>query len=309
MSCINEMEILKQLPLDIVQESSDFIRFKCPICHEGKSYDKKARAYYICSGSGGYIYCHNCGYSSSLYWFIKDNYPQYEVDYKSMIEDLAMEKFLHPEKFKKNVLVQDKKDIVIPEFDPIFEHEKAVEYVESRKIDISIYRLWFADYNSVIIPLYDENFRMFAYQQRYLKPGKLKYKITKIDDNYKKIYNYYNKKYKRSDRVYITEGVFDCDTLRSVGLNSVAVLGASIPPEVLKMTDDIVVVLDNDARGIKEMKRIAEKFSDVRFVILNKDKNEDKIDLNEYYIKYGKDRLLEMLEREEVDSLSLLFSM
>jgi len=298
--CNKEMGIIKTLPIVITKIEKNLINFKCPICNEGKSWGSKSRAFYICKGDKGYIYCHNCHYKNSLMGFVYDLLPEEYGRYKREMDDLVIDSFLIED---REIDREFEIEYKTPSFQPIFDNREAVEYVERRKIDIDVYRKWYSDEKSVIIPLLNDRYEMFAYQHRFIVNHKLRYKTIMLNRNYKKLYNFYNKRYKSDDKVYICEGIFDSASIESIGLNSIAVLGASIPYEVLNITDNIVIILDSDKTGMKKMIELSKKYRDIKFIIMpNEDK---KLDVNSYLIKYGKDRLREFIDKNEIDSYQL----
>ena len=52
-------------------KSENLANSRCPICGDSKHNKKKARLYFYEKDDGFVVHCHNCGYSSSLSFFLK----------------------------------------------------------------------------------------------------------------------------------------------------------------------------------------------------------------------------------------------
>jgi hypothetical protein len=55
---------------------------RCPVCGDSARRDDIKRMYLL-DDNGWFVYCHNCGYSSSLYFFVRDFYPEHFDRFKS----------------------------------------------------------------------------------------------------------------------------------------------------------------------------------------------------------------------------------
>ena len=74
--------------------------------------------------------------------------------------------------------------------------------------------------------------------------------------NYRQAYDLSHKEY--NGGVFLVEGIFDCLSLRSIGLPAVAAMGASVSKikcELLKLFSKVVAIPDDDSVGRKELSR------------------------------------------------------
>lgn len=168
-------------------EGSNTYHCSCPVCMEGKSFRKKKRCWYL--PSKNLIYCHNCGWSSRPYkWIktvgnlsrediieeiksgeyniinvdkIKEDLPQ-STDFFELDDDLPgncvdLENKLQLEYYKDNSVVL-----------------RALNYLKSRRLITSINRpdKFFVSLddqvhkNRIIIPFYNEKGEIEFYQTR-----------------------------------------------------------------------------------------------------------------------------------------------
>lgn len=135
-------------------------------------------------------------------------------------------------------------------FIPAKSHRPAAEYCSRRKIPLKVFKGFY--YNEEIkvikdngkkfsyrdmltMPFYFGS-KIYGYQARSLE-GKTFY--TKSFPSHK-IYNLYN--IDNSNTIYILESILDSIFLD----NAVAMIGASIPKEIIKIMKDPVLVFDND---------------------------------------------------------------
>jgi hypothetical protein len=307
-----EYELVKSLDLNFNKNYQDGynINFKCLCCHEGKSYNLKSRMFYLNSNDPkkpSIIFCHNCGYSKPLKYFLSDFFPQLAGDYRDIIRESTYKNFINSLESEYKNKAHKKIDNNISQsitFKSIFRYPNVLKYVKDRMISRNVYKGWYGNKKAAIIPLLNEKLTLFGYQYRYLE-GSFRYKTVIIDNKYKKIYNWYNNRelYIASDKdIYITEGVFDTATFNSLNLHSIAILGASIPRELLSLSN-IVIVLDNDDRGKLEIKKLISQYSNLKFLIID---SSIKCDINDYYIQYGREKTLNLINNSIKSSLELL---
>ncbi len=234
----------------------------CPICGDadsriGKRIASKKRFYFLSKGNGISVYCHKCGFSASLPWFLK----QYHSD---IFEDYIFQNF----KRKGPSLKEQLKDKCSkPEFNtedvydldsciPIHklpENHFVVRYVKNRQIPFDKIMLC-PDINKVllreqrlnktvptlIIPYYRRDMTCRVFQVRFFDPKiKPKYLSFKYDDDDEKIYNM--DFVDTTNPVYVLEGPIDAMMVD----NAVAVGGSNqnsvdVPNQV--------IVFDNEPR-------------------------------------------------------------
>lgn len=154
----------------------------CPICHEGKSWGRKKRAFYI--PKSDIITCHNCGWYGSPARWIKEvsgcSYDDIKREAKNY--DLLPEIITNEKKETATFVTQTLPDDCINLLDPIQAEywkdnpdvQKAQRYIRERGWDKAVNcpeTLWFTfkdEYMSgrIIIPFYDFDNQIVWYQGR-----------------------------------------------------------------------------------------------------------------------------------------------
>lgn len=153
----------------------------CPICREGKSWLKKRRCFYIPKNNN--IYCHNCGWSSVPYNWIKrvtgnsdleiiqevkqsDNNESAEIvtipTIKKLVEDLPVDSI---NLFDNQQLDYFKDDKII---------QQCIKFIHERRLDTAVNRpnaLYislkdFVHKDRLVIPFYNEHNKIEFYQTR-----------------------------------------------------------------------------------------------------------------------------------------------
>lgn len=151
---------------------------------EGKSWGKKKRCFYIPQNDN--IYCHNCGWSSKPYKWIRE---VSNASYDEIWSEVKSESY----DFVETVNLEESTEIVnipsLPEdsinlFDPMqvkfYKNNKkvqyAVKYIKDRKLDVALnkpdaFYISLKDYthkNRLIIPFKDDTGQIIFYQSRKL---------------------------------------------------------------------------------------------------------------------------------------------
>ena len=165
----------------------------CPICHEGKSWGKKKRCFYI--PDNDIIYCHNCGWSSNpLKWIShlsNKSYKEIFDECKNNDEYLPIYKENNETNLNKIdipslpgdcINLFDKHQIIFYKNEHIL--QLAISYLKNRLLyhainkpnALYLCRKDFIHKNRIIIPFYDENNNIIYYQSRGILPEDLKNK-------------------------------------------------------------------------------------------------------------------------------------
>ena len=55
---------------------------RCPVCGDSAR-RRDIKRMYLLDKQGWYVYCHNCAYSSSMYFFVRDFYPEHFDRFRS----------------------------------------------------------------------------------------------------------------------------------------------------------------------------------------------------------------------------------
>ncbi len=207
----------------------------CCICREGKSWGTKRRLFYVVDSN--FIYCHNCGWSSSPLNWVKEvtNLSLREIyeeadDFDVIPKDISKTS----NNFIKQLNVQDLPEDSINLFDinqlEYYKDNKfvqlAVNYICERKLNVAVNRpqsiyISLKDKihkNRLILPFYDNN-KIVHYQSRAINPVEhIKY-LSKLNSD-KSLFNIDNIK-ETINVIYVFEGPIDACFVE----NGIAVAG------------------------------------------------------------------------------------
>ena len=159
--------------------------------------------------------------------------------------------------------------------------------------------------NRIMFPICNLNGELVGYSGRiYDSNSTSKYVNTKETEIFKKseiLYNYHKAKEeaRKKDQVIVVEGFFALIRLHTIGIkNVVATLGTAFTKEhalILKrMAKEIILMFDGDSAGeiatnscISELNKVGITPKIVRL--------EDKLDPDDYIIKYGKNKMIDKI--------------
>lgn len=308
-------KLLHNVGIKIERENSSGINIKCNICGDSKKNKNKARGWFLFSKDGGVVYyCHNEGESIGIKNYIKTYFPkEYGKFFKFNSENIKS--IFSNKRKKEDVIIPDRKDIskiyshtsisIVKETknEKLEKIRKTIyKYLKSRKIsEDKISELYYCLKDSknylnyklkgrLIIPFYDNNGLVYAFQARSMNKSGAKY-ITIKENNPLKIYNYYNASL--MDPVYIFEGPIDSWFVN----NSIATAGSiGVDSEAFRLIKDRfpyrIWVFDNDETGYRQSIKFLDKGEKVSFWFKGL---EDCKDINDVVIKYN-------LSKEELRS-------
>lgn len=243
------------------EQAKDEIRINCPSCrHRG---DKL----YI-SFTKNVFHCFHCEVSGSLktFMFLFHNENRGEVDmssYKKYISPVVLNK-------KPLALPEDYKEI---DFKLDLNALKYIDYVFNRGISYKVMNRINFGYTSsrpeyVVFPIYDENYTPVYHTMRAITKNVYQKSLfpSSTPETFGKSDVLFNihRAAQHSNTVYITEGVFDCLSMLSVGFNAVASLGKSLSDNqisILKACNFMNVVVCYDGTAIKDSIKIADKLT------------------------------------------------
>lgn len=222
---------------------TDVYNCRCPVCGDSKKNKRIGRFYFYFKKTKMNVMCHNCGYSRSLFNFIKEVYPlEFEAYKKETVFDAFKPRELPKLGSNKPVV---KEETTVDELSDEHSVEKvlsdcinlidlpndhfAKQYLLSRKFsDTEMERLYFhsnfkvvasklnteaanklpEDEARIIIPFINEYGQVEMLQGRSLDPkARIKYISIKMNDDVDKIYGLYEAD--RDKTVYCVEGPFD----------------------------------------------------------------------------------------------------
>lgn len=255
---------------------------RCPICGDSQKRSSLARGYFVNKAGNWYYYCHNCGVSMGVYWFLK------AID-KTIADEYQIDIYKERYKFsppKKEAAELTKDDIPLARLPKIKSRETpanlicmkdmsdehpAKQYILKRKIPshkigrlfyISKYRKWNApllkkefnpkwtDHPRLIIPYYWLDGTIFRYSARAFGNEEPRYQQTIIDEDKPRVYGLDTLDITRKS--YILEGQIDSLFLP----NALAVGSANYNIPILNTIPDKIIVPDNQPRNPDVVKQI-----------------------------------------------------
>lgn len=283
------------------QKKTDLYNFRCPLCGDSSKNKTKARGYVFAKKNNYFYMCHNCGASTNFYNFLE------RVD-ETLCKEYALERYKNADNATSNKEKPDfqefkekpvfKEKIGLPSIASLDEEHYAKQYVLKRQIPETFHAsLFFAedfkkfvedmkiekdglkeDDPRLVIPFYDEDKNLVAFQGRALGESKLRYITVKIDkDNYK-LFGMDRIILDDEDKmVYVTEGPID-----SMFLDNAVATADSNLQAASRLIDKskLVLVYDNEPRNkdiCKQLEKSIEEHYNVVIwpeMIVEKDINE-----------------------------------
>jgi transcription elongation factor Elf1 len=268
------------------QKKEDLYNFRCPLCGDSSKNKTKARGY-VYRKKNDYLYmCHNCGASTSFYNFLE------KVD-ATLVKEYALERYKNGEHGNNNYVKPTFDEFKsetpkfrvkfdIPTVQSLPEKHFAKVYVQSRKIPESFYEdLYFAqdfkafveslkiekdglkeDDPRLVIPFYDEDKNLVAFQGRALGESKLRYITVKTDSDNHKLFG--TDRIDKEQMIYVVEGPIDSMFLE----NAIATADSNLMAAAKHYDKEkIVLVYDNEPRN-KELHKQMEKAIEEHFNVV-----------------------------------------
>ena len=259
------------------KKKTDYLfNFRCPHCGDSKKNKTKARAYFYRVKNDMFFKCHNCGEGQSFSNFLKfidrKKYENYLLErYKGSAPSTPQPKFTNfkPE-FKEVDILNGLQSV-----SELKEGHPVLDYVLNRKIPESYHSKLFlcnkfmafvnkvkpntfshtkGEHPRLIIPFYDADGKVFAFQGRAFGKEQPKYLTIKLDENKQKVYGL--ETVNLQEHVTIVEGPIDSMFLK----NCLAAAGADLTLRV--EPDNVTYIFDNEPRNkeiIKRMYDVVEK--------------------------------------------------
>ena len=253
------------------KKKGDYLfNFRCPHCGDSKKSKTKARAYLYRVKNDMFFKCHNCGEGQSLTNFLKflDNkkYEQYLLErYKGSAPSTPQPEF---NDFKPKFKEVDILDGLTP-VSELKDNHPVKQYVIKRKIPEKYFSKLFlcnkfmafvnkakpntfshtkGEHPRLIIPFYDNNNKVFAFQGRAFGKEQPKYLTVKLDENKQKVYglNTVN----LQEHIHIVEGPIDSMFVK----NCLAAAGADLTLKV--EPSNVTYIFDNEPRNKEIIKRM-----------------------------------------------------
>ncbi len=251
------------------RKTETLFNFRCPYCGDSEKNKTKARGYLYRKKNDMFYKCHNCGVGASLGNFIKHldpkMYSEYVLErYKGSAPTTQKPKFdFKPSKFKDHTILDDLKKISdLPEDHPVF------KYVKNRLIPPAYYdKLYLADkfhkfankvkpntfkerydHPRLIIPFFDVDGKVFAFQGRAFGKEQPKYITLKFDEDKQKVFGL--DRVNLQQHIHIVEGPIDSFFIK----NCLAAAGADLTLDI--SPDNITYIFDNEPRNKEIIKRM-----------------------------------------------------
>ena len=253
------------------KKKGDYLfNFRCPHCGDSKRNKTKARAYFYRVKNDMFFKCHNCGEGQSFSNFLKfidiKKYENYLLErYKGSAPSTPQPKFTDFKPDFKEVDILDGLQSV----SELKEGHPVLQYVKNRKIPDSYYsKLYLSDkfmafvnkvkpntfthtkgeHPRLIIPFYDTDGKVFAFQGRAFGKEQPKYLTIKLDENKQKVYGLDT--VNLQDHITIVEGPIDSMFLN----NCLAAAGADLTLRIEPV--NITYIFDNEPRNKEIVKRM-----------------------------------------------------
>ena len=256
------------------QKKEDLYNFRCPLCGDSQKNKSKSRGYVYRKKNDYFYMCHNCGVSTTFYNLLDKVDPNLSKEYSlERYKDSASgNNYTKPnfEEFKTE-LPKFKKTLGIPSIKSLPKEHYAKVYVESRKIPEGFHsELYFAedfkgfveslqiekeglkeDDPRLVIPFYDADKNLIAFQGRALGESKLRYITVKLSDDNSKVFGL--DRINQEETIYVVEGPIDSMFLE----NAVATADSNLS-SISKLFDrsKVVLVYDNEPRNKDICKQI-----------------------------------------------------
>ena len=302
-------------------KKEDLFNFRCPLCGDSQKNKTKSRGY-IYRKSNDYFYmCHNCGVSTSFYNFLK------QVD-ASLVDEYVMERYRNGDIRNTNYPKPIISDVQIPEIvvrkkphlptiASLSKGHFARDYVENRKIPDKFQTdLYFSSdfkqfVNSygieksipnndqrLVIPFYDADNNLVAFQGRALGDSSIRYITIKLNDDNRKIFGL--DRLDQENKIFVFEGPIDSMFIE----NGVATADSHLEAaaEVLDKSK-IVLVFDNEPRNKEILKQIERAIDNHFNVVIWPDMIVEK-DVNEMILSgFTSDELHDIIDKHTYQNL------
>lgn len=279
------------------QKKEDLYNFRCPLCGDSHKNKTKCRGYIFRKKNDYFYMCHNCGASISFYNFLD------KVD-SSLLKEYALERYKNAENKNtpeptfeefKTERPTFKKSLGIPTIESLPVGHYAKTYVENRKIPEERFKqLYFAedfkqfveDLNieqeglkendpRLVIPFYDKDKNLIAFQGRALGDSKLRYITIKVDDDNEKVYGMDSAN--TESNIYVVEGPIDSMFIE----NAIATCDSNLTHAAsLYDKSNIVLIFDNEPRNKEIVKKLEKAIEEHYNVVIWPEMIEEK-DIND----------------------------
>ena len=274
------MLVSSRLP-NFKRKSGSVFNFRCPICGDSETHKNKSRGYIYEKKGKSLFHCHNCNATMGLPNLIKSidqglyNEMQLEKlkDQKSP-EQTEFDAFV--DKMKKPVFMKSGPLKGLKKVSQLSPDHRVKKFVDARRIPTPFHAKLFCcpnykqftnslvpgkfDVNSIkydetrlLIPFFDSNKNVHAYQGRAVVDSPVKYITIVLDETVPKVYGLDTVNFDRT--VPVVEGPIDSMFIP----NSIATAGGDLVSSISSFDKkNLVIVYDNEPRS-KETKKKLDK--------------------------------------------------
>jgi transcription elongation factor Elf1 len=307
------------------QKKENLYNFRCPICGDSSKNKTKARGYVYEKKNNYFFMCHNCGASMSFYNFLDKVDP-------TILKEYSLERYKNGETGRDNYKKPDfeiaksvpkfREKINLPSIQSLPDEHFAKEYVIKRQIpETHFQNLYFAedfkqfveidlkiekdglkeDDPRLVIPFYDADKNLVAFQGRALGESKLRYITVKLDaDNYK-IFGLDRVDISdEENKVYVTEGPIDSLFLN----NAVATADANLRSASKHIDKSLLVlVYDNEPRNKDICRQMEQAIEEHYNIVIWPEMIEEK-DINEMVLSgFSPDEIQDIISKNTFQNL------
>jgi transcription elongation factor Elf1 len=293
------------------KKNDDLYNFRCPLCGDSQKNKNKCRGYVYRKKNEYFYRCHNCHASTNFYNFLKQVDPL-------LVDEYTLERYKNsantnspaPSFSEVKTKPVFKKKINLPSIASLSEDHFAKVYVAGRKIPEERYsNLYYAeDFKSfvqslgiekeisegdkrLVIPFYDKEGNLVAFQGRALGDSKIRYITIKMSDDSPKVFGL--DRIDPNDKVYVFEGPIDSMFIpNGIAMASSGLESASNYLDASKL----VLVFDNEPRN-KEIVKLMEHAIDNHFNVVIWPPMIQQKDINEMILNgFDSEELVDVLK-------------
>ena len=263
------------------RKSGNVFNFRCPLCGDSETHKKKSRGYIFEKKGKSLFHCHNCTATMGVPNFIKSldqnlyNEMQLEKlkDVKSP-EQTDLESFV--EKMKKPVFLKSGPLKGLKKVSQLSPDHRVKKLVDARKIPTPYHAKLFScpnfkrftnelvpnkfdekslerDETRLLIPFFDKDKNVHAYQGRALGQSAVKYITIVLDETVPKVYGLDTVNFNQT--VCVMEGPIDSMFVP----NSIATAGGDLVSALSPLAaskSSMVIVYDNEPRSRDTIKKL-----------------------------------------------------
>lgn len=313
---------------------TDVYNCRCPVCGDSKKNKRIGRFYFYKKKQQMNVMCHNCGYSKSLFNFIKEQFPFDFDEYKkeTIFDSFKPRELTKVGQNRPAVTLQDDSESVLEELSEAHSVENVLSdcvnmsdlpdghfaktYLLGRSFsEKELERLYFSDNfksvaaklneesadklpekeSRIIIPFVNEYGQVEMLQGRSLDPNaRIKYVSIKVNDEVEKVYGLYEAN--RDRTTYCVEGPFDSLFVD----NCLASCDAN-----LTRVDADVFIWDNQPRNKDVLKYMEAAIEAKKKVVIWPFVPKEKMDINDL-IKKGvtREQLMKTIKKSTYSGLT-----